>query len=98
MDILIENGKAHYLYPDGAPELHPDIVIVKNYVGEVAEGWDWDGSTFSEPVDLKYDRIFAETFAWPNPNAEQLAYIRALASLKDQEGWPDSVTWPEKPE
>ena len=35
MDILVENGKAHNLYPDGAPELHPSILIIRDYQGQV---------------------------------------------------------------
>lgn len=50
MDVLVENGKAHNLYPDGAPELHPSILIIRDYTGEVEEGYIWDGSTFSAPV------------------------------------------------
>lgn len=49
MDILIQNGKAHELFPSGAPELHPSLEVIKDYSGQVEEGWDWDGSAFTAP-------------------------------------------------
>lgn len=50
MDVFVQNGKAQYLYPDGAPEMHPDVVIVRDYSGDVECGWDWNGTSFSEPI------------------------------------------------
>lgn len=50
MDILIQDNKAHYIYSGNAPEMHPDVVIVRGYTGQVEEGWLWDGSTFTAPV------------------------------------------------
>lgn len=41
MDILIVNDKAHQLFPDGAPELHPSLKVVKNFDGDVELGWIW---------------------------------------------------------
>ena len=58
MDILIQNGKAHELFPNGAPELHSSLVIIHDYIGEVAEGYDWDGSTFNAPIDLGDPRTY----------------------------------------
>ena len=51
MDILIQDSKAHELFPDGSPELHPSILIIKDYQGQVEEGWDWNGSTFTAPPE-----------------------------------------------
>lgn len=51
MDILIQDSKAHELFPNGAPELHPSILIIKDYQGQVEEGWDWNGSTFTAPPE-----------------------------------------------
>lgn len=67
MDILVENGKAHYLYPDGAPELHPSIVIIRDYTGEVEEGYDWDGTTFTAPVEPEDARTYSEKRAAEYP-------------------------------
>lgn len=60
MDVLIENGKAFYLYPDGAPELHPSIEIIKDYDGEVEEGYDWDGKVFINPDNTEDTWSYAE--------------------------------------
>lgn len=49
MDVLVQNGVAHELFPNGAPELHPALQVIKNYSGPVQEGWEWDGSVFVEP-------------------------------------------------
>lgn len=54
MDILIVDGKAHQLFPDGAPEFHPAIQVIRDYPGEVEEGWifNQEDSTFSAgPVE-----------------------------------------------
>ena len=56
MDILIQNGRAHELFPDGAPELHEDLVVVRDYVGEVQAGWAWDGVAFSAPATQRRGR------------------------------------------
>lgn len=50
MDILIQNGKARELFPEGAPELHPSLEIVKDYIGTVEVGYDWSGTAFTAPV------------------------------------------------
>ena len=68
MDILIQDGKAHNLYPDGAPELHPSIVIIRDYTGEVEEGYDWDGTTFTAPVKPEDVRTYAEKRAVEYPS------------------------------
>lgn len=95
MDILIQNGKAHYLYPDGAPELHPSIVIIRDYTGEVAEGYDWDGTTFTSPVEPEDTRTYAEKRAAEYPpvadymdsivkgdDTQKQAYIDACLAVK----------------
>jgi hypothetical protein len=53
MDIILKNGKAHELFSDGAPELHKDIEVVRDYTGDVSVGDDWDGTTFTAPVDTR---------------------------------------------
>ena len=50
MDILIQHGKAHQLFPDGAPEFHKDFIVIKDYDGDVEEGYDWNGTSFIAPV------------------------------------------------
>lgn len=67
MDILIQDGKAHELFHDGAPELHPSIVIIRNYTGEVEEGYDWDGTTFTAPVEPEDTRTYVERRAAEYP-------------------------------
>lgn len=52
MDILVQDGKAHELFPNGAPELHPSITIVRDYSAPVEAGWIWDGSVFTEPAPV----------------------------------------------
>lgn len=67
MDILIQGGKAHEIFQNGAPELHPSIIIVRDYSGEVSEGWDWDGTTFTAPVVPEDTRTYAEKRAAEYP-------------------------------
>lgn len=67
MDILVQNGKAHELFENGAPELHPSLEIVKGYSGEVKEGYDWNGTTFSAPVEPEYTRTYVEKRAAEYP-------------------------------
>ena len=75
MDVLIQNGKAHELFPDGAPELHPSIVIIRDYTGEVAEGYDWNGTTFTAPVVVD-ERTYVEKRASEYPPMED--YLDAI--------------------
>lgn len=110
MDVLVEHGKAHNLYPDGAPELHPSILIIKNYTGQVEEGWDWSGSVFTPPptpivtaeqVRAQRDALLAET-DWAmltdvTAPAGYLEYRQALRDVPAQAGFPADVTWPTKP-
>jgi hypothetical protein len=110
MDILIQDNIAHELFPDGAPELHSSLVIVKNYVGDVAEGWDWDGTTFTAPVApiptadeirAQRDLLLAETDWAVLPDvtapAGYLEYRQALRDITAQAGFPENVDWPIKP-
>lgn len=75
MDVLIQNGKAHELFPDGAPELHPSIVIIRDYTGEVAEGYYWNGTTFTAPVVVD-ERTYVEKRASEYPPMED--YLDAI--------------------
>jgi FAD/FMN-containing dehydrogenase len=50
MDILIVDNKAQELFPNGAPELHPSAVIIKDFQGDVETGWEWNGSSFAAPI------------------------------------------------
>lgn len=58
MDILVLHGKAHELFPEGAPELPPSAPIVFGYTGEVEVGYDWDGTTFTVPVEPEDTRTY----------------------------------------
>lgn len=95
MDILIQNGKAHELFPNGAPELHPSLEVVKGYVGEVNQGDVWDGTTFSAPPAPVDERTYAEKRAAEYPpvadymdavvkgdEAQKQAYIDACLAVK----------------
>ena len=110
MDILIQDSKAHELFPDGAPELHPSLPIVRNYVGDVEEGWDYDGTTFTPPVEpaptadevrLMRDRLLADTDWAVLPDVTTpdgyLEYRQALRDITSQDGFPADVVWPVKP-
>ena len=110
MDILIQDGKAHELFPNSAPELHPSLVIIKDYASDVEEGWDWDGTTFTAPVEpdptaeevrAERDKLLAET-DWavlPDVTAPDgyLEYRQALRDITSQDGFPADVVWPVKP-
>lgn len=52
MDVLVEDGIAKDIWPDGHPELHPDVVamIRVNYQGPVERGWIWNGTSFEDPI------------------------------------------------
>jgi hypothetical protein len=54
MDILIQDNKAHELFPEGFPmdTTDWDIELVKDFEGAVEEGWIWDGTNFSEPPEF----------------------------------------------
>ena len=61
MDILVVDGEAREMW-ETAPDFHPDLLVIRNYDGEVELGWLWDGTTFSAPAvidefdtDLPYD-------------------------------------------
>lgn len=60
MDILIQNGKAHELFQNGAPELHPSLEVVKDYKGAVEVGYVWDGNKFSVPAEPVDTRTYAD--------------------------------------
>ena len=49
MDVLILGNKAFKVFPNGAPTEDTDERILRNYVGDVEEGWDYNGTTFVEP-------------------------------------------------
>lgn len=53
MDVLVQNGMAHELFPNGAPKMHSSIQIISGYVGDVKAGWLWDGSTFTAPAPIE---------------------------------------------
>jgi len=97
MDILIQNGKAHELFPNGAPELHPSLVIIRDYKQQVEEGWDWDGNKFTAPVEPEDTRTYAEKRADEYPpvvdymdaivkgdEAQKQAYIDACLAVKEK--------------
>lgn len=67
MDILIQNGKAHELFPNGAPELHPSLEIVRGYTGDVKQGYDWSGERFTAPVTPEDTRTYVERRAAEYP-------------------------------
>lgn len=53
-------------------------------------------------VRQKRNKLLAATDWWvltdsPEATPEELAYRQALRDITDQEGFPDSVTFPEKP-
>lgn len=110
MDVLIVDNKAVELFPDGAPELHKDLFVLRDYKGEVGMNWDWDGEKFTlfvpfskteEGVRNTRNALMAETdwMTLPdnNPTEELLAYRQALRDITEQEGFPENVVWPEKP-
>jgi len=95
MDVLIQNGKAHELFPNGAPELHPSLEVVKGYTGEVKQGDVWDGTTFSAPPKPVDTRTYAEKRQAEYPpvedymdavvkgdEAQKQAYIDACLAVK----------------
>lgn len=110
MDILLHDNIAHYLYPDGAPEFHPEVVVIKDYEGEVKEGWVWNGTSFEPDImKLNMDQVrvirnilLAETDWWVlpdrTPSQAQLDYRQALRDITDTYTSPDDVVWPVKPE
>lgn len=111
MDILVQYNKAHELFPDGSPELHPSVLVVRNYVGEVEEGWDYDGTIFTAPVAptptadevrAKRDFLISGTDWAVLPDVTTpsgyLEYRQALRDITDQAGFPENVTWPTKPD
>ena len=110
MDILVQDNVARELFPDGSPELHPDILIIRDYVGEVQENWVWDGTTFSAPVEpdateeevrAKRDFLLKETDFYALSDVtmpdEMATYRQALRDVPSQSGFPANVTWPTKP-
>jgi hypothetical protein len=101
MDILIQNGKAHELFPNGAPELHPLLEVVKGYTGEVNQGDVWDGTSFTTPPASEDTRTYAEKRASEYPSigdqldalfhagafpAEMAAQIQAVKDKYPKEG------------
>jgi hypothetical protein len=49
------------------------------------------------------EQLLRETDHWayqdtPEMTEEQIAYRQALRDIPNQETWPESVTWPTKPE
>lgn len=113
MDVLIENGKAKELFPDGAPELHPSLFVLKDFQGEVHEAWVWDGESFSPPpsefteekVREIRDKDLNES-DWVIMRAMEkgeevpapwLEYRQALRDLPLQSGFPEDSIFPEVP-
>ena len=49
MDVRIVDNVVVELFHEGAPEFHPDILIVSTE-SEVDLDWTWDGENFSPPA------------------------------------------------
>lgn len=45
MDVLVINGRAYELFPNGAPDLHPDMQVIYDYQGNVEENMSWNEET-----------------------------------------------------
>ena len=111
MDVIVLNGVAQELFPDGAPEFHESVEVIRDYQGEVGLGWDWDGTQFvnnipplpteADNVRLKRDFLLQDTDWWAvadrNMTQEQIDYRQALRDITSQSGFPDNVVWPVKP-
>jgi len=77
--------------------------------GEAGIGWNYDGTNFTENVTnqteeqirMERDRLLEETDFYALPDvtmsAEMTTYRQALRDLPAQEGFPDTITWPNKP-
>ena len=76
----------------------------------VGYGWQYDGTNFSAPsivkteAEAKEDRLkmLKETdfygFSDVTMTSEMATYRQALRDLPAQEGFPNTITWPTKPE
>lgn len=45
MDVLVIDGRAHELFPDGAPDLNSSLQVIRDYQGTVKENMDWNEDT-----------------------------------------------------
>lgn len=82
MDILIVDGKVHEIFENGAPELHPALVVIKGVVQEgIQVGWFYNESTglFSSdaPLVVSYQDLL-------NTKKE---YIRSLKQERISDGY-----------
>lgn len=109
---MIQNGKAHELFINGAPELHPSLEIIKDYQGTVEAGWEWDGAVFTAPAGptaeeklaaLRGERDYkiAATDWWASSDLTmtqaQIDYRQALRDITLAYSSLDDVVWPTKP-
>ena len=46
--VLIQNGLVHEIFGEVAPELHESLLVV-DAPDDVAEGWAYDGTSFTTP-------------------------------------------------
>lgn len=114
MDVRIVDGVVVELFPEGAPEFHPDILIVSTE-SEVDLGWTWDGDVFSSPPPftqtadeireirnqmlIDSDWVMVEAQATNSEVPEDWAsYRQALRDLPQQAGFPENVEWPIRPD
>ncbi len=48
--VLIQNGKVHEIFGASVPPLTPELMAqIAEAPGNVEEGWDYDGLTFTPP-------------------------------------------------
>ena len=48
VDVVVNHGLAADIF-DVAPDFHSDILVIRNYTGQVELQWEWDGTSFNEP-------------------------------------------------
>ena len=68
----------------------------------VSVGWEYDGTNFSPPYRKHRNDLLKETDFYVLSDVtmsyEMTAYRQALRDLPAQEGFPDNISWPTKPE
>ena len=104
---IVENGKVVNVALS-------ETALAANWIqsDEAEIGWDYDGTSFTEPppptptaeeIRFERDRLLVAS-DWtqvadaPVNQAAWAEYRQALRDIPEQEGFPENVVWPTKPE
>jgi hypothetical protein len=95
---IVTDGVVSNVYVSDT-QLDPSWVLCNE---GVSVGWEYDGTNFRSPHRKYRNDLLKETdfhaLSDVTMSSEMTTYRQALRDLPAQEGFPDTITWPIKPE